>query len=78
MVGMNMSDGERILLAHGGGGQLSRELIDREIVSRFGTGPLKGLPDGATVPVEGDKLETLMGGHRLVDVPRGELLPRIC
>ena len=23
-------------------------------------------------------LETLMGGHRLVDVPRGELLPRIC
>lgn len=44
---------ERILLAHGGGGQLSRELIDREIVSRFGSGPLEGLPDGATVPVEG-------------------------
>ncbi|MEN8254154.1 MAG: hydrogenase expression/formation protein HypE [Verrucomicrobiota bacterium] len=49
-----MTDRERILLAHGGGGQLSRELIDREIVSRFGAGPLEGLPDGATVPVEGD------------------------
>jgi hydrogenase expression/formation protein HypE len=23
-------------------------------------------------------LETVTGGHRLVDVPRGELLPRIC
>jgi len=49
-----MPETERILLAHGGGGQLSRELIDREIVSRFGSGPLEGLPDGATVPVDGD------------------------
>lgn len=44
----------RILLAHGGGGQLSRELIENEIVTRFGAGPLKGLPDGATLPVDGD------------------------
>lgn len=51
-----MGDGDRILLAHGGGGQLSRELIDREIVSRFGDGPLKGLPDGATVPVAGSEV----------------------
>ena len=49
-----MADIERILLAHGGGGQMSRELIDREIVARFGDGPLQGLPDGATVSVEGD------------------------
>ena len=35
----------RIELAHGGGGTLSSELIDKEIVSRFGDGPLKGLPD---------------------------------
>ncbi len=43
-----MNDTERILLGHGGGGKLSRNLIDREIVTRFGTdGPLVGLPDGA-------------------------------
>lgn len=41
---------ETIQLAHGGGGRLSRELIQREIVSRFGDGPLRGLPDGATLP----------------------------
>lgn len=29
---------------------LSRDLIRREIVSRFGEGALKGLPDGATLP----------------------------
>lgn len=39
-----------IVLAHGGGGLLSRELISCEIVSRFGGGPLKGLPDAATLP----------------------------
>jgi len=44
------ADTEIIQLGHGGGGRLSRELIDREIVPRFGDGPLKGLPDGATLP----------------------------
>jgi hydrogenase expression/formation protein HypE len=36
--------------------------------------------DIGTVTAEAGRvvLETLMGGHRLVDVPRGELLPRIC
>ncbi len=43
-------DDELIQLAHGGGGRLSRDLIRREIVSRFGDGPLQGLPDGATLP----------------------------
>jgi len=38
-----------IQLAHGGGGRMSRELIDREIVTRFGAGPLTGLPDGAAL-----------------------------
>jgi len=42
---------QTIQLGHGGGGLLSRELIQREIVSRFGGGALKGLPDGATLPV---------------------------
>lgn len=44
---------KRILLAHGGGGRLSRQLIDREIVSRFGGGALDGLPDAATLEVTG-------------------------
>lgn len=42
---------ETIQLGHGGGGVLSRSLIQREIVSRFGDGALRGLPDGATLPV---------------------------
>lgn len=41
---------ETIQLAHGGGGMSSRELIKREILSRFGDGPLGGLPDAATMP----------------------------
>ncbi|MEI7902718.1 MAG: hydrogenase expression/formation protein HypE [bacterium] len=45
-----------IQLAHGGGGRLTRELIEREIVPRFGNGPLRGLPDGATLPSPGDRL----------------------
>jgi len=45
-----------VQLAHGGGGRLTRELIEREIVPRFGNGPLSGLPDGATLPSPGDRL----------------------
>ena len=41
---------ERILLGHGGGGRLTRDLIASEIVPRFGQGPLAGLPDAATLP----------------------------
>lgn len=47
---MNIND--RIMLGHGGGGKLSRSLIDSEIVTRFGLdGPLAGLPDGALLQV---------------------------
>lgn len=42
-----------IQLAHGGGGELSRNLIRDEIVPRFGAGPLEGLPDAARVPMAG-------------------------
>lgn len=43
-----MISSDRILLGHGGGGKLSRNLIDSEIVTRFAQdGPLVGLPDGA-------------------------------
>jgi hydrogenase expression/formation protein HypE len=41
---------DHILLAHGSGGRLTRELIEKEIVSRFGGGPLAGLPDAAELP----------------------------
>jgi hydrogenase expression/formation protein HypE len=43
-------NGETIQLAHGGGGRLSRDLVHSEILSRFGAGPLRGLPDAATLP----------------------------
>ena len=45
-----------IQLAHGGGGRLTRDLIDAEIVSRFGDGPLAGLPDAATLAFPDDGL----------------------
>ena len=44
-----MSD-EHIQIGHGGGGRLSRALIEEEIVTRFGRGPLHGLPDAALLP----------------------------
>jgi hydrogenase expression/formation protein HypE len=47
---------ELIQLAHGGGGRLGRDLIASEILSRFGAGPLQGLPDAATLPASGNKL----------------------
>ncbi|MBF0426348.1 MAG: hydrogenase expression/formation protein HypE [Magnetococcales bacterium] len=40
---------DRILLGHGSGGRLSRQLIAEEIIPRFGAGPLKGLPDAAAL-----------------------------
>ncbi len=42
---------ETILLAHGGGGRLSMELISNEIVTRFGSGPLSLLDDSALLDV---------------------------
>lgn len=41
---------KKIQIAHGGGGRLSSQLIDEEIIPRFGNGPLKGLPDAACLP----------------------------
>ena len=51
-----MSSDKVVQLAHGGGGRLTRELIEQEIVPRFGDGPLRGLPDGATLQAPGDRL----------------------
>ncbi|MBF0197082.1 MAG: hydrogenase expression/formation protein HypE [Planctomycetes bacterium] len=49
-----MSD--RILLAHGGGGRLSEELIATEILPRFAFGGKQGLPDGVTLNVSESQL----------------------
>ncbi|MDD4871316.1 MAG: hydrogenase expression/formation protein HypE [Kiritimatiellae bacterium] len=51
-----MNSDTTIQLAHGGGGRLSRDLINAEIVSRFGQGPLEGLPDAATLPWNSKKM----------------------
>jgi len=51
-----VSSDKVVQLAHGGGGRLTRELIEQEIVPRFGDGPLRGLPDGATLQAPGDRL----------------------
>lgn len=40
---------DTIQLAHGGGGRLSDALIKEEILPRFGDGPLKSLPDAASL-----------------------------
>lgn len=53
-LGRNVDD-EQIQLAHGGGGRMSRDLIEREIVARFGHGPLQGLPDAALLPPIGGR-----------------------
>ncbi len=47
---------DRIQLAHGGGGRLSRTLIESVIVPRFGKGPLKGLPDSASLEAPSSEL----------------------
>ncbi len=45
-----------VLLAHGGGGRLSRELIAAEILPRFGDGPLSGLPDAASLGIASQQI----------------------
>ncbi|OGV62533.1 MAG: hydrogenase expression/formation protein HypE [Lentisphaerae bacterium RIFOXYC12_FULL_60_16] len=43
-------------MAHGGGGRLSRELIEAEILPRFGQGPLQGLPDAASLELPSNRV----------------------
>jgi hydrogenase expression/formation protein HypE len=47
-----VSDGGRILLGHGGGGRLSRDLVEQELLPRFGGPALEGLPDAARLAWE--------------------------
>ena len=45
-----------IQMAHGGGGRLSAEFIEEEILPRFGNEALNGLPDAASLRFPGQKL----------------------
>lgn len=42
-------ESHRIELAHGGGGRRTSQWIQERILTRFGSGPLQGLPDAARV-----------------------------
>jgi len=50
------ADDKIIQIAHGGGGRLSRDLIETEIVPRFGSGLLHGLPDAARLSTDAGEL----------------------
>jgi len=43
---------DKILIAHGGGGEFSSSLIEKEILTRFGKDALKGLPDAASLKLD--------------------------
>lgn len=47
---------DRIRLAHGSGSRASRTLIEQEILSRFGQGPLETLPDASIIECSGVSL----------------------
>jgi hydrogenase expression/formation protein HypE len=48
-----MKTQDRILMAHGGGGRLTRDLIADEIATRFDHPALSSLPDAATLELQG-------------------------
>ncbi len=47
---------DKIVIAHGGGGELSSRLIKEEILTRFGESPLKGLPDAASLTLNSSQI----------------------
>jgi len=51
-----IAEGDVVLLAHGGGGRLTRRLIDRMIVPAFDNELLRRLHDGAVAPFAGGHL----------------------
>jgi hydrogenase expression/formation protein HypE len=51
-----LGPGERILLAHGGGGRLTRDLIEKELLPAFRNPTLEALADGAVLDVPPGRL----------------------
>jgi hydrogenase expression/formation protein HypE len=43
------TDGDRIILAHGGGGELTKSLIETHVISRLGNDTLNALDDSAVI-----------------------------
>ena len=58
-----MADDETILLAHGGGGELSEQLIRDEILSRFPSRELARLADSAVIDFAGGRLAKTTDGY---------------
>ena len=50
-----ISDYKNVLLAHGGGGRLSHQIIQKMFVSQFHNDFLDQSHDGATIPVNGSR-----------------------
>lgn len=71
-----MTDKEHIQLAHGGGGELTAELVEGVILPALG-GPQRpgGLTDGAIVPVGGVKFAFTTDGYvvRPLEFPGGDI-----
>lgn len=51
-----MKEADHILLAHGGGGKLSRDLIEKEIITRLYEDPSADLPDAAELTLRGSDI----------------------
>lgn len=51
-----MSAEDRVQLAHGGGGRMMAEFIERHIRARFGEGPLRDLPDASRLAWTGPEV----------------------
>jgi hydrogenase expression/formation protein HypE len=62
-------DGARILLAHGGGGRLMRQLVRDELVARLGNDFLNDMGDSAVLPVLGEGRPALTTDAFVVDPP---------
>ncbi len=51
-----ISDYENVMLAHGGGGKLMHELIDKVFIATFGSPELENKHDGAVITAENERL----------------------
>jgi len=69
------ADGERITLAYGEGGRLSRRLIRERIVSRFDNDPLRSLGDAALLETRGRQLAFSTDGYTVTPLffPGGDI-----
>lgn len=68
-------NGDRILLAHGGGGELTGRLVREHLVSRLGGQPLEALTDGAILPDPGGPLVFTTDSYVVVplEFPGGDI-----